>query len=362
MENKENPVSPSGKPEKKPAKAAPASSAGKKRPAGAKKKPRASDSGYVPHREQQRKRRKAKKNAFAEFFAKKPEKAGMADNPAFRKVVKKIQAPPVIYTDPKTFSRSRFFVQLLSVVAVVSALVLGLSFFFRVDESKITVIGAEAYSAHTVKEASGISDGDNLLTFGRARAAGQILANLPYVRNVRIGIKLPDTVKIEIEEEDVVYAISDTDSGWWLMNSAGKIVSQTNLVGAGKYTKVLGVELEDPAAGTFATARESFIVKDDAASNIVTGAARLEAALDILTELEKNDIMGEVASVDVTRLDDIVLWYGTQYQVNLGDIGNITYKIACMVDAILQMSDYQNGILDISFITWPDQVGFTPFG
>ena len=71
--------------------------------------------------------------------------------------------------------------------------------------------------------------------------------------------------------------------------------------------------------------------------------------------------MGDAASVDVTSLNAIELWYGTRYQVNLGDTSNMEYKIACMNDAILQLSDYQTGKLDISFITWQDQVGYTPF-
>jgi hypothetical protein len=33
-----------------------------------------------------------------------------------------------------------------------------------------------------------------------------------------------------------------------------------------------------------------------------------------------------------------------------------------MNDAILAMSDYQSGILDVSFTHWKDQVGYTPFG
>ena len=37
------------------------------------------------------------------------------------------------------------------------------------------------------------------------------------------------------------------------------------------------------------------------------------------------------------------------------------YKIACMNDAILQLSDYQTGKLDISFTTGGEQVIYTPF-
>ena len=93
----------------------------------------------------------------------------------------------------------------------------------------------------------------------------------------------------------------------------------------------------------------------------VTGAQRLYSALQILKALEANDIVGEAASVDVSRLDDIILWNGTRYQVNLGDTSNMEYKIACMNDVILEMSEYDSGILDISFTTWLDQVGYTPF-
>ncbi len=94
----------------------------------------------------------------------------------------------------------------------------------------------------------------------------------------------------------------------------------------------------------------------------VTGAQRLATALQILKALEDNDIVGDAKSVDVTQLNEILLWYGSRYEVHLGDNTKLDYKIACMNDAILQMSDYQTGILDISFTTWPDQVGYTPFG
>ena len=99
----------------------------------------------------------------------------------------------------------------------------------------------------------------------------------------------------------------------------------------------------------------------EAVQALVTGAQRLRYALQILQQLEVNDIVGDAASVDVSQLQDITLWYGTQYQVNLGSIADMEKKIVYMKNAIMQMNDYQTGILDISFTTWPDQVGYTPF-
>ena len=275
--------------------------------------------------------------------------------------------PAVIYTAPQAFNRNRLLVQLLTVTAVVAALIMGLSVFFKVET--ITVSGAEKYSTWAVREASGIEEGDNLLTFSIPRASGQIIAKLSYVDKVRIGIKLPDTVNIYIEELDVAYAIKDDTGTWWLMTSDGRMVEQTNSGEAADHTQVLGVTVVDPEVNEFAVAAEEVPTETNDLGELVpvtvTGAQRLSAALKILKALEANDIVGEAASVDVTRLEDIILWYGTRYQVNLGDINNpnynMEYKIACMVDTILQLSDYQTGVLDLTFTTFREQVGYTPF-
>lgn len=271
--------------------------------------------------------------------------------------------PAVIYTQPAAFNRNRLLIQLFTVTAVVVALVMGLSVFFKVET--ITVSGAQVYSEWAIKEASGISEGDNLLTFSHARSAALIKANLPYVDTVRFGINLPDTVNIIVEEDDVVYAIQDQNGAWWLMNSDGRVVEMGNNAKASGHTQILGVTLENPVPDEKGIASEVIPTETDASGELVpvtlTGAQKLNVVLQILKELEENGIVGEIASVDVNRLEDIILWYGSRYQVNLGDTSRIEYKIACMNDVILQMSEWQSGILDISFNIWTDQVGYTPF-
>ncbi len=279
--------------------------------------------------------------------------------------------PAVIYTQPAAFNRNRLMVQLITVTAVVLALVIGLSVFFKVEH--IYVSGAEVYSESAITEVCGISKGDNLLTFSHARAAALIQANRPYVREVRFGIKLPDTVNIIIEEDDVVYAIKDQTGQWWLMNSSGRVVEQGNNTKVANHTQILGVALQDPVPNERGVALESAPAAEDdataaegetAPSSVpvtTTGAQRLDAVLQILKALEDNDIVGSAASVDVSRIDDIILWYGTRYQVNLGDNTRLEHKIACMNAVIAQMSEYQSGVLDCSFTIWPNQVGYTPF-
>lgn len=284
----------------------------------------------------------------------------------------KTPAQPVIYTQPKVFNRNRLIIQLVSIVAVVLALVLCLSIFFRVKT--ITVSGAEAYSAWAIREASGVEEGDYLLTFSKARACAKIKAELPYVDTVRIGIKLPDTVNIVIEEIDVVYAIQDVDGIWWLITSEGRVMEQTNAIGASDYTKVLGVKIVTPEKDQNAVAFQDLISQSQETQAttaegetqlptpvIVTEQQKLDAALTILQALELNEIVGEAASVDVSDLTRIELWYGTQYRVNLGDTGNMDYKIACLKYTVGSLAEYDSGELDVSFTIWPDKVTYSPF-
>lgn len=272
-----------------------------------------------------------------------------------------VPTPEVVYTPAKPFSRNRFLLRLATVAAVVIALIFGISIFFKVDV--VTVSGAEKYTPYMVQEASGIQNGDNLLTLDKVRASGKIIAALPYVESVRIGIRLPDTVNIEIVEMDVVYSVKDTNGTWWLINADGRVVINADSATAGSHTQILGVQLQSPVSGQQAQAADVEVsLGDDAqTTQSLSGAPRLSAVLSILQYLEDNSIIGTVASVDVTDLNDIQLWYGQQYQVLLGDTTQLGYKIQCMKTAIGKLEDYQQGILDVSFTTYPDQVPFRQF-
>ena len=274
--------------------------------------------------------------------------------------------PNVTYTQPAPFNLNKLLLLLTVVIAVVLAVVIGLSVFFRVD--RVVVYGNDAYSAWTVQEASGIEGGENLLSFGRTRACGKIITALPYVKTVRIGIKLPDTVNIYIEEFDVSYAIEDANGGWWLMTSTGKIAEQIDKAKSNSYTKVEGIQLVGPVEGEQAVALEIFepeATETDATEvttplATVTAKDRLQAALLILQSLEKNGVVGEISSVNVSSMYNLEMRYGQRYQVKLGDTSDMDKKIHQMKLSVAQMNDYQTGILDVSYTTWPDGPFYTP--
>lgn len=288
-----------------------------------------------------------------------------AQNPARKRenTQKTVKATPdVVYLPPKPFSRNRLILHLATVAAVVLALILGLSIFFKVDAEKIVVSGTDKYTAWDVASNSGIEDGDNLLTFSRAQAAGRIKKALKYVKDVQIGIKLPDTVYIDIVEVEVTYAVRSGDV-WWLVSSDGRIIEQGSEAALEKATKILGVQLNAPKEGAQAAALQEPQTATDAEGNLipvtVTAAERLSTALDIAGFLESNGIIGKAASIDVNDLGGIQLWYGSQYQVELGDRNSLALKISALKSALDQyLKTHDSGILDI---TDPKQVLYTSF-
>lgn len=299
---------------------------------------------------------------------------------------RKLRDSDVVYTPPKPFKRGRFLLHLVTVVAVVLAIVMGMSIFFKVETVKVS--GCNKYTPWDVSEASGVEIGSNLMTISRAQISGNIISNLPYVDTVRVGIILPDTVNIEITELDVVYSIQDAAGNWWLMNADGKIVEGVDTVSAKGYTQVLGVRLESPSVGQQAVAHEEELTTiplidpetetdqpeettepnqetlDETTPTIavgVTGAERLNTVMMVLKELSNNSITGQIDSVDVTSLSAVELWYDERFQVNLGDTNRLDYKIGALKATVSRMETYESGELDISFTNWPDKVGYTPF-
>lgn len=269
----------------------------------------------------------------------------------------------VVYTQAKAFNRKRFLLQLLTVAAVVLALLFGMSIFFKVEE--VQIAGTVKYNPMEIKEASGISEGDNLLTLNKKRIVANIQNKKAYVDTVQIGRKLPGTVVISVTEADVFYAVQDQKEGWWLLSASGKVVDTCAAAAAEDHTRIIGVQLADPVIGSIAKAYEPVEEPNEEGETkpvtTVYAQEKLELAVSVIQTMEQNGFIGSVATVDVTDLGDVQLWYGTRFQMLLGDGSNLPRKLGALKQVLDRMDDHTSGILDASFTTWPNEVGHTDF-
>ncbi len=249
----------------------------------------------------------------------------------------------VSYVPPAPVNRRQVILAVASVVAVALAIFLGLSIFFKVDANEFRVQGNKMYSADTVWEASGLKDGDNLLSFGKAKVASRIMQQLPYVKSVRIQITLPDKVNIYIEELDVYLSVQDEDGGWWFISAEGKVLEKTDGANSQKHAVLTGVSLAAPAVGQQAVAAQL------SQGPVHSDADRLAAALEVAKALEKNEILGNIADVDVSNLNDITFRYEDRLLVKLGDREQMSDKILYVSTTIADnIGQRDEGILHVS--------------
>lgn len=283
--------------------------------------------------------------------------------------------PEVVYTPPKRLNRGRFLLKLLTVAAVVMAVLMGLSVFFRVET--VMVSGAESYTPWMIREASGIEAGESLLQISEPKIASRIIERLPYVDEVKVNVTLPGTVNIHVTELQVTYSIQSGDGSWWLISSEGRVVEKT--ASAGSFTRVQGLKLRDPEpmaqaqAWAAAEPQTSEPTEDSEPTagttppNPVPLAQQqladetLDTVLTILGELEKNRIIGEVTIIDVTDPLDIRLKFGQNFVVCLGDGSRMSYKVAYMAAALEQMGSTAPGELDLT-LKYREEAIFTPTG
>lgn len=270
----------------------------------------------------------------------------------------------VVYTQPKPFNRNRFLLQLATTLAVAVAVLVGMTIFFKVEEVQIS--GAVRYDDYKIFEDSGIKIGDSMVTLNKRQIDARIRQKPEnaYIATVRINRKLPGTVVISITEENVFYVAQDFQGSWWLLTPNGKVVDQCSESLVDDYTKILGVKLSAPEIGATAAAYEP-VQEPDAEGNTVPvtvyAKEQLDLALNIIRQLEKEHFVGTVASVDVSDTSDIQLWYGTRFQMLIGDSRELPKKINALAQALALKEDYETGILDASFTIWPDQVAHSQF-
>ena len=272
--------------------------------------------------------------------------------PARRRVVRPPQEeiPEIIYTPPKPLSRGRFALSLVSVAAVAAAVFLALSVFFRVET--IAVAGAEKYSPWMVSQAAGVKPGDALLSIGEARVASRIRMKLPYVDEIKVGIRLPGTVEIQITELQVTYSIEDENGAWWLISADGRAVEQVSLDKALGYTRVEGLAIRTPQPGQQVQALPGQIIDPDEGTAVEQDQSdadqQLATLIGIMTALEKNRIIGQIALIDLTDVTNIRLDYPQLLTVRLGDDEKLDYKIKFLAAAVEELADNQSSELDLS--------------
>lgn len=243
--------------------------------------------------------------------------------------------------------RSRFGVlfTLLCAVAVVAALTFGATVFFQVET--IAVTGNSRYTQEEIIAASGVQVGDNLFRMNKKQISQQILHQLPYVESVSILRGLPSTLTFQVTEWDAVaqvevYAQGQTqDSGEdgetqqaaaqqaWLISVGGKLLEPVSASRTAPIS-VTGLTALAPEAGSM------LAVPQDQQS-------KLTALTNVLEQLQEQDMMSRVSSIDLTHASYVLLRLDGSIDAKLPLTGDTGYYLRALSAAVEEENRRRGG-------------------
>lgn len=227
--------------------------------------------------------------------------------------------------------RFGFLYKMLVVIAMIVAVAMGATVFFRVEE--MVVSGNVRYTAQQVIDASGIVQGDNLFGMNKFDTARRIRRQLPYVEGVNIRRGWPDTLLVTVIESRAAARLSG-EEGEWLISKSGKVLELVESADTG-VIRVDGLYPVQPEAGLPLVVREG-------------QQARGDGLLALLQSLDKHETLEQVTWIDMTSAARILMDYDGRFTVKLPVSGDFDYLLGAMEKAVATLEDYETGTLDLT--------------
>ena len=198
----------------------------------------------------------------------------------------------------------------------------------------IAAEGASHYSTAELCEKIGLSKGDNILFFGRGRAA-KTLEEDPYIADAKLSLRLPDTIVIKVKERKVRGYVPYM--GAYLYIDEGGRVLDVQEACREALPMVKGLEFTNFTLGEVVP---------------VENPEALDVVLNISQLMEKYELLDLVVEIDVSNPKSIHA-YVNQVEILLGEMENGDTKIRYMAEIMKTIPKEDRGTLDLSALDKP---------
>jgi len=210
--------------------------------------------------------------------------------------------------------------------------IIGTSGFLRVTE--IEVVGALKYSEIDIAEASGISQGDNLLFVDRTNAERMIRSAMPYVREARLTRIPPGSILIEVSESIAMASIAHQFETL-VIDSSGRVLQRAEIAPEG-LIEIRGVSPGDVTEGSALRVRPG-------------DETTLQFLLDVLEAIDREGFQDHVLYLDITNVSNIIFGYTERYRVILGGPNNLKLKLSSLPGAIANVEARESAAVTGTF-------------
>lgn len=220
--------------------------------------------------------------------------------------------------------------KLLTLVVVCAAAVLALTLFFKVESVEVT--GNSRYSAQEIQDACGVSLGDNLYLLSKPDMVQRLHQQLPYIDEVRVTRRLPNTLCIQVTEFSTVYAV-EQEGTVWLLTSGGKIVETA--AERGDVPLIDGCELLAPSlSGDVSFALEL--------------QNRQESLFALLTALESAELTEGVRAIHLGDPTVLTMDYTERFSVEMPYSADYPRLLRYLTLVIEELETNLTGVIDLT--------------
>lgn len=218
-----------------------------------------------------------------------------------------------------------FFILIIAVIFVLSVL-------FRV--SSISVVGNSHYTDQEIINAIEIEQGDNLFFFDRFAAVSRVFAKLPYIEEVTVTRNLPNKVIIEVTETTAIAYIKLGKELWTLDHNC----------------KILGKAAEGEEIGLIPVTgfNPGTLLINERLTTSDGSSRSVDFLEEIFHQIEGRNILTYITKIDFADPNNVKLYYGSRFTINIGDPYATEHKFSIIVSAISQLREGDIGIIDVS--------------
>ncbi len=212
---------------------------------------------------------------------------------------------------------------------VTSFAIMFLTPLFNVSE--ITVTGNSRVSTETVIGASGVERGKNVFLVNTKNAESK-LKSVQYVENARVKRKLPGKIEIKLTEGKVKAYINHGENLVGI-NLQGKTLCFIDKASKeGNIMVIYGLTVEENTTGKEVR---------------VSQKKNYKTALELMSLFEKNKLIDSITHLDVSNNNDIAFRYKDNLKIKLGDMSDVEYKFAYLVEIIDSLGENPEGLINM---------------
>ena len=226
----------------------------------------------------------------------------------------------------KRNKKIKFFLKIIVLIGLIAGgIVFALtSPIFNIKDIK--VLNNSQISTDTIISLSELKYDENIFKFYSKNVIEKIKEN-PYIENVKIHRKLPNTIEIDIEERVPKYSV-DYMGKYAYINNQGYLLEISE--DSKKLPIILGVS----------TAEENIVPGNRLNNDDLT---KLEDVIKIMNSAKENNLDTKVTSIDISDKSDYIIYLEEEKKkVHLGDNTNLSNKMLYVV-AIMEKEKEKEG-------------------